>query len=72
MRAILDRIVGKIDYKNINEVPPFDKINPSAENIAQWICKEFVKISPSTPPVSVTVWETEDGAASYLPDSSAT
>ena len=33
----MNEILSKLDYKNINEVPPFDKINPSAENIAKWL-----------------------------------
>lgn len=30
-------ILSKLDYQNINEVPPFDEKNPSAENIAKWV-----------------------------------
>jgi 6-pyruvoyltetrahydropterin/6-carboxytetrahydropterin synthase len=68
VNGILDEIVAKIDYKNINEVPPFDKINSSAENIARWIHQEFAKRLPAVPPSCVTVWETDRGAASYRPD----
>ena len=32
-----EEILACIDYKNINEVPPFNKLNPSAENIARWL-----------------------------------
>lgn len=32
-----ETILSQIDYQNINEVPPFDKLNPSAENIARWL-----------------------------------
>ena len=67
-REALDKIVEKIDYKNINEVPPFDKRNSSAENIAWWICEEFGKTSLTPKPSCVTVWETPDGAASYIPE----
>ena len=30
-----------LDYKNINDIPPFDKENPSAENIARWLYKKL-------------------------------
>ena len=30
-------ILSQLDYQNINEVPPFDEKNPSAENIAKWV-----------------------------------
>lgn len=67
-QSALEKILKKIDYKNINEVLPFDRLNPSAENIARWIYEEFLKAFPVSHPSSVTVWETEDCAASYLPE----
>lgn len=67
-RSVLDAIVARIDYKNINEVPPFDRMNPSAENLARWIQNEFARAMPAHPPRRVTVWETEGGAASYVSD----
>tara|TARA_B100000686_G_C16795440_1_gene981948 strand:+ start:3307 stop:3675 length:369 start_codon:yes stop_codon:yes gene_type:complete len=38
-----EEILARIDYKNINEIPPFDKLNPSAENIARWLYQQLVK-----------------------------
>src|ERR1700740_3215254 len=32
-----------LDHQNLNELAPFDKINPSAENIAKFICDEMQK-----------------------------
>jgi 6-pyruvoyltetrahydropterin/6-carboxytetrahydropterin synthase len=37
LKKKVDSILSKLDYQNINEVPPFDKLNPSAENIARWL-----------------------------------
>ena len=68
VNAILKEILSRIDYKNINDVPPFDKMNSSAENIARWVWSEFARRMPSLPPSCVTVWETEQGAARYRPD----
>lgn len=65
---VLKKIIEKIDYKNINEIPPFHERNPSAENVARWIHEQFAIMLPALPPSRVTVWETEDGAASYSPD----
>lgn len=69
---VLEKILAKINRKNLNEVQPFNKINPSAENIARWIYEEFVHFLPSVPPSRVTVWETDRCAASYFPDTSPT
>ena len=68
IQEILAKIVAQIDYKNINDVPPFNKRNPSAENIAHWVYEEFIKLMPLPRPSRVTVWETEEGAASFIPD----
>lgn len=32
-----EALIAKLDYQTLNEVPPFDKENPSAENVARWI-----------------------------------
>lgn len=60
-------IVDRLDHYYLNEVPPFDKINTTAENIACYIYKELsgalndgnVKVS------RIRVWESEKAAASY-------
>lgn len=64
----LAKVLERIDYKNINEIEPFNRKNPSAENIAEWICQEMSRLMPQAKPACVTVWETEGGAASYIPD----
>jgi 6-pyruvoyltetrahydropterin/6-carboxytetrahydropterin synthase len=68
----LKQMVGEtldiLDYKNINEIPPFDKLNPSAENIARWlflILKEQVS-SKSTRVKRVEIFEMEGCGASYF------
>lgn len=35
---IKEVVKGKLDHKNLNEVLPF---NPTAENIACWICRQI-------------------------------
>ena len=37
LKKKVEAILSKLDYQNINEIPPFDKLNPSAENIAHWV-----------------------------------
>ncbi len=36
-----ESLLSKLDYQTINDIPPFDKQNPSAENIARWVFKEL-------------------------------
>ncbi|MBI4302837.1 MAG: 6-carboxytetrahydropterin synthase QueD [Chloroflexi bacterium] len=52
-------VISPFDHTSLNDVPPFDKINPSSENIAATIYKE---LSPKLAgdPVTLTaveVWE---------------
>ncbi len=41
LKKLLNTAIDKIDHSFINEVKPFDVINPSAENIAQYLYQEL-------------------------------
>jgi 6-pyruvoyltetrahydropterin/6-carboxytetrahydropterin synthase len=66
-------LIARLDHKFLNEVPPFDEINPSAENIARYLCDELQTSVPAMQPefavavARVEVWETENCSAVYLP-----
>ena len=55
----LEALAKKLDYGCINDVAPFDRVNPSAENIAEWFHQELsVAIAEENAVVTaVTVWE---------------
>ena len=59
MKEMLDRF----DHAYINEISPFDKINPTAENLAYTIYEELKKQFPQLKEVSV--WESEDARAVF-------
>ena len=50
------KIHGRLDHQNLNEVLPF---NPTAENIARWICDHVENA------YKVEVWESEMNMAAY-------
>jgi len=62
-------LVDRLDHRFLNDLPPFDRINPSAENIAKYFCENL------EPQVhgqglrveAVTVWETDITSATYRP-----
>lgn len=56
-----------LDHQFINDLKPFDEINPSAENIARFICQEMQKDLKSASIAYVRVWETETSCATYRP-----
>jgi 6-pyruvoyltetrahydropterin/6-carboxytetrahydropterin synthase len=64
-------VIARLDHKFLNDVPPFDVKNPSAENIAEYFYEELTSGLVSNPvPVrvrEVKVWETEIQSATYRP-----
>ena len=56
-----------LDHQYLNELKPFDEINPSAENIAKFICEEVQKRMNSGAIAFVRVWETDTSCATYRP-----
>ena len=69
LKKHLNAILARYDHTCLNDVPPFDKINPSAENIAETIYRALKeKITES--PVNlraVEVWENPNQGAVYTP-----
>ncbi len=57
----------RLDHQYLNELPPFDQLNPTAENIARTLFREIsTALSDARIQVdAVTVWETERASARY-------
>lgn len=59
-------VLERLDHKHLNEVPPFDEINPSSENIAMFI---YGELKPTLPAevrlVEVSVSEKDSSKATY-------
>jgi 6-pyruvoyltetrahydropterin/6-carboxytetrahydropterin synthase len=68
LKQLVEEILGQLDYQNINEIPPFDEQNPSAENIARWLFLQLKeKINTATVRVKrVEIFEMEGCGASYF------
>jgi 6-pyruvoyltetrahydropterin/6-carboxytetrahydropterin synthase len=66
----LDEIIEDIDHKHLNTLPSFAGINPSAENIAKYICEKMkLKVKPAKVNViRIKVWESENAAVTYIPE----
>ena len=70
LKGKLGDILARFDHSCLNEVAPFDKINPSSENIAATIYNEL-KPKLAQAPVSISaveVWESPESRVSYSPD----
>ena len=70
LKRHLDEIISRFDHTCLNDVPPFDKINPSSENIALTIYNELEsKLAGDTASLScVEIYESPDSWVSYSPD----
>ena len=58
-KIIKERITDRLDHRNLNDVLP---VNPTAENIARWICDHVENA------YKVEVWESEMNMAAYEKD----
>ena len=70
LKQHLRGILVRFDHTCLNDVPPFDGINPSAENIATTIYQELQPhLSEAPASIScVEVWESPQSRVAYSPD----
>lgn len=66
----LEALAKKLDYGCINDIPPFDKVNPSAENIAQWFYGQLSDAVANENAVvkAITVWEGPVNSVTFKPE----
>lgn len=63
----LDEIVGRFNNANLNELGPFDRVNPTAEHVVKHIADELVKSLPASVKLRrVSVTEAPGCAASVV------
>jgi len=65
LKEAADRSLAPLDHAYLNRVPPFDRINPTAENIARYL---FEVIFEEIPVSLVRVYESETSFASFRPE----
>src|SRR5208282_340159 len=81
LKQVMHAVIEGVDHKFLNDQPPFDVLNPSAENIAKYFYDELVRqmrgaengAAPARHGggpeiVRVDVWETDTSKASYFPE----
>jgi len=69
LKQHLNEILDKLDHHNLNEIEPFDKINPSSENIASTVYNQLQeRLGDSGVSLySVQVWESPECCVTYCP-----
>jgi len=71
LRSLLERVIlPRFDHRHLNDVPPFDAVNPTSENIAAAIfgfCREEILI-PGGVLKEVELWESPTDMVRYRED----
>jgi 6-pyruvoyltetrahydropterin/6-carboxytetrahydropterin synthase len=63
----LGMILERFDHVCLNDIPPFDSINPSSENIARIVCEALLGELNGVVISRVEVWESPDSKVAYIP-----
>jgi len=69
LKAALEGVLGRLDHKYLNEVPPFDRENPTTENLCRFVAEQLAPELPERVVVRhVRCWESEQYSACYTPE----
>lgn len=69
LKKALRALCERFDHEMLNDIPPFDTVNPSAENIARFFHDELSHGFPAVAEIAeVKVWETDTAWAAYRPE----
>jgi 6-pyruvoyltetrahydropterin/6-carboxytetrahydropterin synthase len=68
VKKLIRGVVARLDHRFLNELAPFDAINPSAENLARYFYDEVSSGLTAGPHLrEVRIWETDITCATYRP-----
>ncbi|MCF8081616.1 MAG: 6-carboxytetrahydropterin synthase QueD [Deltaproteobacteria bacterium] len=70
IKAETQKVLDQLDHRFLNELPPFQELNPSSENIARHILEGLARKfdGRNVQVYKVSAWESESACASYTVD----
>jgi 6-pyruvoyltetrahydropterin/6-carboxytetrahydropterin synthase len=69
LKRHLGEVLVRFDHTSLNDVPPFDEINPSSENIAVTVYEQLKgRFSGGVTLSRVDVWESPESRVTYSPE----
>ncbi len=70
LKEAANKVVQRLDHTYLNDVKPFDEIEPSAENIAAFLFKEICRSLEGRGDIlySVSVFESDTSRATFIRD----
>ncbi len=69
LKKIVEKRIDGFDHRVVNDIAPFDVVNPTVENVVKWLYEVLVKDLEGTG-VGITrveIKETEKYSAAYIP-----
>jgi 6-pyruvoyltetrahydropterin/6-carboxytetrahydropterin synthase len=68
LKESVNQVLDRFDHRHMNEIPPFDKLSPTAENFARYL---YGKLNAGVLPdglsvAKVTVWESDTAGVAYF------
>ena len=70
VKKLIRNVVERLDHQFINDLPPFDVLNPSAENMAKYFYEQIsggLAAERGLRIGEVAIWETDVTSARYRP-----
>ncbi len=68
LKKVVHTVLDRMDHQWLNDFPPFDVLNPSAENMARYIYEQVsdgLKPRDGVRVATVKLWETDTSSATY-------
>jgi 6-pyruvoyltetrahydropterin/6-carboxytetrahydropterin synthase len=67
IKTATKKVTAELDHRYLNEIKPFDEINPTAENIAAYIYQGVSELlnNDRVRVTAITLWETERACVRY-------
>lgn len=71
LKQLMRGLIARLDHQFINDLEPFNTVNPSAENMAKYfydqLAGQLTNLPPGAKLKDVVIWETDTAMARYLP-----
>ena len=67
LKKHLAEVLKRFDHVCLNDIAPFDNVNPSSENIATTVCGELTGRLGGMVISRVEVWESPESRVTYTP-----
>ena len=69
LKADLGAVLEPLDHAYLNDVPPFDQMNPTAENLSRYIYESLTTtVGGAVSVLEVAVWESPVAKITYRPE----